>query len=93
MTLRGLMKDLAGSPAVKVARSTWDRAIEDAFEETEQHDLGLGHGLRLGKLDGQLVAVEEATDLHLAVRRLRSKKEGRELVAKRQDAYECMWDG
>ena len=93
MTLRDLMQDLAGAPAVKVARSTWDRVIEDAFEETENHAVGLGHDLRLGKLDGKLVAVEGASDDHLAVRRLRSKKEGRELVARRQDAYDRIWDG
>jgi hypothetical protein len=40
-----------------------------------------------------LVAVEEATPTHLAVRRLASRKAARAFVKDRKEAYDRLWDG
>ncbi len=69
------------------------RRLGRGFDETEAHDTGIAGMLRVGRRDGMLVAVEEATPTHLAVRRLGSQKKAQEFVEARLDAYDRLWDG
>lgn len=92
MTRDEFLTRLAGQPAVKVTRRQWSM-LGKGFEEDESHDTGLAGTLRLGRLEGRLVAVEEATATHLAVRALASAKAARSFVDQRLQAYDRMWDG
>ena len=81
----------AGKPAA-VPQRDWAR-LGRGFEERETHATGLAGTLRIGRLDGRLVAVEEADDARLAVRPLASLRAAREFVAARLAAYDRLWDG
>ncbi|MBD3221821.1 hypothetical protein GF314_11325 [bacterium] len=92
MTVEEFRKALTREPAVKVARKEW-RRLGRGFDESQAHDTGIAGMLRVGRLDGLLVAVEEATPTHLAVRRLGSQEKARQFVEARLDAYDRLWDG
>lgn len=92
MSLTELMAALDQAPAVKLARKDWP-GLRRHFTQTEEHDTGLAGMLRVGKLSGKLVAVEEATPTHLAVRALPSAARARTFVQERLAAYDRMWDG
>ena len=92
MTRDEFLTRLADEIAVKVPRRQWSK-LGHGFEETECHDTGLAGKLRLGRLGKQLVAVEEASPTHLAVRALSSASAARTFVQERLAAYDRMWDG
>ncbi|MEZ4387566.1 MAG: hypothetical protein R3D98_08310 [Candidatus Krumholzibacteriia bacterium] len=92
MTLADVMAGLAKADVVKVPRRDWPRLRRD-FQETAAYETGLAGTLRIGKLEGTLVAVEEATAAHLAIRALRTTARARTFVKERLAAYDRMWDG
>jgi hypothetical protein len=92
MTTKELEAALDKQPAVKVARHEWPK-LGEGFVENEVHDTGCGGLLRVGKLGRRLVAVEEATPTHLAVRALHGRREAARFVQSRLDAYDRLWDG
>ncbi len=92
MTHKQFTATLAAGEVVAVHRRDWPRLGRD-FEEREAHATGVAGVLRLGRLDGRLVAVEEADAERLAVRPLSSLRDARDFVAERLAAYDRLWDG
>jgi hypothetical protein len=92
MTGPQLAKILESGAVAAVPAKDWRKLGRD-FEETEAHDTGIGGMLRLGRLDGRLVAVEQPEPDRLAVRPFRTRKDASAFVKDRLEAYDRLWDG
>lgn len=92
MTKKQMDATLAVGGVAAVPRRDWAR-LGRGFEERDSHATGLAGTLRIGRLDGRLVAVEEADAARLAVRPLASLRAATEFVAARLAAYDRLWDG
>jgi len=92
MTRKQLMTILATGEVAAVPHRDW-KALGRDFAESEAHGTGVAGTLRIGRLDGILVAVEEADDKRLAVRPLASLKTAKTFVKERLEAYDRLWDG
>lgn len=83
---------LDAAPAVRLTRRQWS-VLGRGFEEAERRDTCLAGDLLIGRLDGRWLAVEEASDKHLAVRKLKDRRAALAFVAARMEAYDRLWDG
>jgi len=92
MTRKQLDKILDAGEIAAVPRRDW-KALGRDFAQSEAHGTGVAGTLRIGRLGGILVAVEEADDKRLAVRPLASRKAARNFVKARLEAYDRLWDG
>ena len=92
MNSREFAHALDTTPAVRLTRRQW-ATLGRGFEETARRDTCLAGDLLIGRLDGRWLAVEEASEAHLAVRRLKDRRAADRFVAARMEAYDRLWDG
>jgi hypothetical protein len=83
---------LAAGRVFATTRRGWGE-LSASFVEAAVHDTGLAGQLRIGKLAGRLVAVEEAGPDLIAVRGFQNKRAADQFVQKRLDQYDRLWDG
>lgn len=92
MTLAQVLEILDRGEVAPVPARAWSRLAAD-FRELESHETGLKGELRVGELDGRLVAVEQPDRSVRAVRGFRSRKAAEAFVRARLEAYDRIWDG
>jgi len=92
MTIQKLLTTLESGRVAAVSRREWS-TLGREFAESEAHETGIAGKLRLGKIGGRLVAVEEVEPDLVAVRPLASAKAATRFVKARIDAYDRLWDG
>lgn len=92
MTLQQLLTTLESGRVAAVSRREWS-TLGRGFVESEVHETGIAGELRIGKIGGRLVAVEQAKPDIVAVRPLASAKAAARFVEARIAAYDRFWDG
>ena len=85
MTIQQLLTTLKSGRVAAVSRREWS-TLGREFAESEAHETGIAGKLRLGKIGGRLVAVEEVEPDLVAVRPLASAKAATRFASSRRRA-------
>ena len=92
MTVDEVLVELKNGRVSAVTRGDW-AALEPEFGQAEAHETGMAGTLKLGKLGGHLVSIEEAGPDLVAIRGFTSRKAADQFVKQRLDQYDRLWDG
>jgi hypothetical protein len=92
MTIDALDRRLREERIVSMPAAEWDR-LAPGLEVVERHPTGLAGELLVIRIGEGLAAVEAPSDDTRFVRRLADAAEAQQLVHRRLETYDKMWDG